>query len=200
MPLPSPLPPQRPSLTMPIILLVAGCVVFFGTLIAAIVGGTYGVNALIATTKLTPLASTTSQTEVLPASTSYTLYADSPPADCTVIGPAGEDITVRSDAAISSNFNGHYSFASFTTNAAGKYTISCHTEDITAGVYFAESIDPSGFVGGILGFVGGVFLAIVLVLVSIGLLIGGGVQLALRLRERRTYDKWHQGTIGGLAA
>lgn len=110
-------------------------------------------------------------------------------ADVQVVGPDGSSVEVDDAPGVSINAQRGdrraFNVAAFTVTTAGEHTVvvpGSPSEGALAVV--AEGQATSSFVAGVFGTIGGVFLAVVLGLVGLGLTVGGVVWWALRARTR----------------
>lgn len=154
---PSPVPPgigggaPSRSLRGPVVLLVAGIVLL-------LLGG-----GLFLYASLRPLASAASLSQLgtgyemqaeLEGDTAYGLYYDDsgPAPDCRVTSPQDDDVSVSTNITGTVTVNDHTLFATFVTNEAGDYTITCTSgtdQDVYIGLTTSVS-DVFRLIGGVL--------------------------------------------------
>ncbi|AYD90440.1 hypothetical protein D4740_12240 [Actinomyces sp. 2119] len=168
--------PSR-SLRGPVLLLVAGIVLLLGA-------------GVFLYASLRPVASATSLSQFstgyemqaeLENDTTYGLYYDdsgSTP-DCQVASPQDDDVSVNTNITGTVTVNNHTLFATFVTNEAGDYTITC-TSSTDQDVY----IGLAASVSGIFGFVGGILVAPLTGTAGLAMVVVGLIWLTRRRRAR----------------
>lgn len=121
----------------------------------------------------------------LEASESYGIYTDAAfSARCTVQSPDGSDIDVKTERIASIKINELLLNATFRTDAAGTYTITCDDSPSIDGIsvaYVGYEAVPSTMTRAGAGMIGGVLLG----LLGLGLAIGGGIWLGARSSARK---------------
>jgi hypothetical protein len=111
--------------------------------------------------------------------------------DIIVTAPDGSSSPAVQDPGVDMNVGGGgssgESFTAFGADAGGTYEIAvpAATDAEPTSVLIVEDRETLSFVGGIFGTVGGVFAAILLGLVGLGLMIGGGLWWRSRRAARR---------------
>ncbi|QWW20014.1 hypothetical protein I6B53_02585 [Schaalia sp. 19OD2882] len=185
----APVPPmgaQRPVKRGPgpMILIVAGIIVAVVASVVMALGLTNFLSAM-PSTDLTRLSTTESTQMKLKASTLYAIYAPrsrsaQADAECTAVSPGGLEI-VASDPSGSMTVNGRAQILEFTSQEAGRYTITCTVaSSYKSTLEIGEGSQLSGFVGGIFGFVGGILFGIFGWIAAVLMVIGGLVWKAVR--------------------
>ena len=139
---------------------------------------------------MTPIKSNGEVTADLKSDNFYAIYSEGEPS-CTVADPNGSDVPVIELDDSTVNIDGHTAVATFISDQEGKYTVSCTTPG-SEDVYIGQAVNSDNLIGGAVGLI----VSLVLAVVGAPMLIGAVIWLAVRLSYNRKAHE-AQAAMGG---
>jgi len=176
----------------PVILLSIALVMVLGALAIFIASVVMIMNI---SRTLTPIKPNGEVTADLKSTSIYALYSEGDPS-CTVTAPNGSDVSTAKWNDSTVKVDHHTMVATFSSGQDGKHTINCTTPG-SKKVYIGQALKGGGIVGGDLGIVGIVLLAVVGVPMLIGAIIWLAVRLSYNKKARQAQAAMGGGYPGG---